>query len=109
MNPPEKTPENAEALKKLRIANAKSESILKRSLSHDLFKNIISCTSTANIWTTLDWLFNKKDVARLQLLETKLANTTQGNLSIFQFFLKIKIFVQKFQLLILRSQFLRHE
>jgi hypothetical protein len=90
VNPPGNTPENADALKKWRIANAKSESILKRSLSHDLFENIIRCTSAANIWTTLDELFNKKDVARLQLLETELANTTQGNLSISQFFLKIK-------------------
>jgi hypothetical protein len=35
-------------------------------------------------------LFNKKDVAQLQLLENELANTTQGDISISQFFLKIK-------------------
>jgi hypothetical protein len=51
------------------------------------------CKSVGEIWTNLDGLFNKNDVARLQLLENELAKTTQGDLSISQFFLKIKKFV----------------
>jgi hypothetical protein len=90
VNRSENTPENVDNLKKWRIANAKAESILKRSISHGLFEHIIGCKSAGEIWTNLDGLFNKKDVARLQLLENELANTTQGDLSISQFFLKIK-------------------
>jgi len=63
---------------------------LKRSISHGLFEHIIKCKSAEEIWTTLDGLFNEKDVARLQQMENELANTTQGDLSISQFFLKIK-------------------
>jgi len=63
---------------------------LKRSISHGLFELIIKCKSAEEIWTTLDGLFNEKDVARLQQMENELANTTQGDLSISQFFLKIK-------------------
>lgn len=55
--------------------------------------------SELDIWTTLDVLFNKKDVTRLQLLENKLANTSQVNLSISQFFLKIKNLCLKISIL----------
>ena len=86
----ENTLENVDNLKKWRITNAKVKSILKRSISHGLFEHIICCKSAGEIWTNLDGLFNKKDMAQLQLLENELANTTQGDLSISQFFLKIK-------------------
>jgi hypothetical protein len=74
------TLENVNNLKKRWIVNAKAKSILKRSLFNGLF--IIGCKSVGEIWTNLDGLLNKKDVARLQLLENVLANTTQGDLSI---------------------------
>jgi hypothetical protein len=76
------TPENVDNLKKLWIVNAKAKSILKRSLFNGLFEHIIGCKSVGEIWTNLNGLLNKKDVARLQLLENVLANTTQGDLSI---------------------------
>ncbi|KAF8405092.1 hypothetical protein HHK36_009990 [Tetracentron sinense] len=75
---PPNNPENAEILKKWRITNAKAEFILKRSISHGLFDHIMGCKSASDIWTTLDGLFNRKDVARLQLLENELANTSQA-------------------------------
>ena len=59
----ENTPENVDNLKKWRIANAKAESIFKRSISHWLFEHIIGCKSVGEIWTNLNELFNKKDVA----------------------------------------------
>ena len=38
----------------------------------------------------LEKLFSKKNVARLQLLENELASMVQGNLTIVEYFLKIK-------------------
>jgi len=72
---------------------------LKRSISHGLFDHIIRCNSAHEIWRTLDGLFNKKDEARLQILENELANTTQGNLSISEYFLKIKNLCSEISLL----------
>ncbi|XP_077237136.1 uncharacterized protein LOC143878789 [Tasmannia lanceolata] len=86
----EDTQENADVLKAWRMKNAKAEFLLKRFISYDLFEHIIGCKSASEIWTTLDGLLNKKNMARLQMLENELANTTQRNLSISQFFLKIK-------------------
>ena len=85
--------ENAEALKKWTTTNAKAEFVLKKSISPTLFEHIIKCTSANDIWETLNKLFNKRDVGQLQALENELANTTQGDLSIAQFFLKIKNFM----------------
>lgn len=87
---PEETEENADDLKKWKVRNAKAEFVLKKSISRDLFDHITSCDSANAIWSTLDGLFNKKNEGRLQLLENDLANLTQGELSISQFFLKVK-------------------
>ncbi|XP_077246122.1 uncharacterized protein LOC143885988 [Tasmannia lanceolata] len=96
---PEDAQENADVLKVWRMKNAKAEFLLKRSISPDLFEHIIGCKSTSEIWTTLDGLFNKKNMARLQMLENELANTTQGSLSISQFFFKIKNLCSEISLL----------
>jgi len=81
---------NADTFKRWKQLNAKAEFVLKRSISHSLFDHIMRCNSAHEIWRTLDRLFNKKDEARLQILENELANTTQDNLSISEYFLKIK-------------------
>ncbi|KAK6923665.1 hypothetical protein RJ641_009865 [Dillenia turbinata] len=82
--------ENIDAFKRWKQLNAKAEFILKRSISHDLFYHIMRCKSAHEIWQTLDKLFNKKHEAWLQILENELVNTTQGNLLIAEYFLKIK-------------------
>ena len=53
-----------------------------------LLENIIKFTYENDMWETLDRLFNKRDVGRLQGLENELANTTQCHLSIAQYFFK---------------------
>jgi len=68
----------------------KAEFILKRIISHELFKHIMGCMSTSDIWNTFDGLFKKKNVARLQYLKNELANAKPGHFSISQYFLKIK-------------------
>ncbi|KAH0740723.1 hypothetical protein KY290_033766 [Solanum tuberosum] len=77
---------NCSAYKKWKQINPKAEFILKRTISSDLFDHIIKCKSTHEIWKTLDRFFNEKNEARLQILENELANTTQGNLSIDEYF-----------------------
>ena len=52
---------NGVVVKEWATANAKTEFVLKRSISHDLFEHIMSCNSAANIWKTLDELLNKKN------------------------------------------------
>jgi len=81
---------NTTTLKRWKELNAKTEFVLKRLIFHSLFDHIMRCKSTHEIWWTLDRLFNKKDETRLQILENELANTTQGNLSISEYFLKFK-------------------
>ncbi|KAG6470766.1 hypothetical protein ZIOFF_071844 [Zingiber officinale] len=82
--------ENAEAFKKWKQQNAKAEFVLKRSISHGIFEHIIGCESAREIWQTLDRLFNKKNEARLQMLENELAVTKQEGISISEYFLKVK-------------------
>ncbi|XP_019261927.1 PREDICTED: uncharacterized protein LOC109239789 [Nicotiana attenuata] len=81
-SPPADAPKNSNAHKKWKQINANAEFILNRSISPNLFDHIIRCKSAHEIWRTFDRLFNKKDEARLQILENELANTTQDNLSI---------------------------
>jgi len=80
---------NANALKRWKQLNAKVEFVLKRSISQGLFDHIKQYKLAIEIWRTLDRLFNKKDEAQFQILENELTNT-QGNLSISEYFLKIK-------------------
>jgi len=87
---------NADAFKRWKQLNAKMEFVLKRSISHGLFDHIMRCNSAHEIWRTLDRLFNKKDEARLQILENELANTTQVIYPFLSIFLKLKIFVRRF-------------
>lgn len=63
---------------------------MKRSISSSVFQHISRCTSASSIWQTLDRLFNKKNKAQLQLLETELTNAKQEESSIFEFFMKMK-------------------
>ncbi|CDP11845.1 unnamed protein product [Coffea canephora] len=97
--PPESNEQNAEAIKKWRSLNGKAEFALKRSNSRGLFEYIIKGKSAKEIWETLNQLYNKKDVNRLQMLKNELANATQGELSISQFFVKIKNLCSEISLL----------
>jgi len=93
-------PGNADAFKRWKQLNAKAEFVLKWLISQkSLFDHIIWCKSTHEIWWTLNRLFNKKNKARLQILENELANITQGNLSISKYFLKVKNLCSEISLL----------
>ncbi|XP_077242713.1 uncharacterized protein LOC143883252 [Tasmannia lanceolata] len=93
------TQENADVLNAWMMKNAKAEFLLKSSISHYLFEHVIGCKSASEIWITLNGLLNKKNIARLQMLENELANTIQDSLSISQFFFKIKNLCSEISLL----------
>lgn len=95
---PENVAANAEALKKWKQLNAKAEFVLKRSISHGLFEHIIGCGSAREIWQTLDRLFNKRNEARLQMLENELAAAKQTG-PISEYFLKVKNLCSEISLL----------
>ncbi|KAG6468104.1 hypothetical protein ZIOFF_072672 [Zingiber officinale] len=96
---PEDAPANAEALKNWKQRNAKAEFVLKRSISHEIFEHRMGCASSREIWDTLDRLFNKKNEARLQLLENELAVAKQDGMSCSEFFLKVKNLCSEISLL----------
>ena len=100
---PTDEPGNADVFKRWKQLNAKAEFVLKRSISHGLFDHTMRYKSTHEIWQTLDRLFNKKNEAWLQNLENELANIRQGNLSISEYFLKVKNLCSKISLLNLKE------
>ncbi|KAK0598697.1 hypothetical protein LWI29_037091 [Acer saccharum] len=100
---PKDTTKTSDEFNKWVKMNAKAEFVLKRSISHNFFEHIMRCKSASDIWATLSSLFNKKDVAQFQMLENELANSTQEDLSISQFFIKIKTLCSE------KSLFLKHE
>ncbi|KAG6478070.1 hypothetical protein ZIOFF_061502 [Zingiber officinale] len=91
--------ENAEAFKKWKQQNAKAEFVLKRTISHGIFEHVTGCESTSEIWQTLDRLFNKRNEARLQMLENELVDAKQDDISIFEYFLKVKNLCSEISLL----------
>uniref|UniRef100_A0A0D3DQF4 CCHC-type domain-containing protein n=1 Tax=Brassica oleracea var. oleracea TaxID=109376 RepID=A0A0D3DQF4_BRAOL len=84
--PPRGNAATPEATKEWTRKNAKAEFALKRSISSSIFEHVSRCTSASSIWQALDQLFNKKNEAKLQLLENELANAKQGESSISEFF-----------------------
>ncbi|KAH7857932.1 hypothetical protein Vadar_018048 [Vaccinium darrowii] len=87
---PAETPENAKAQRKWKIKCGKALFALRGSISKELIEHIRAKEKPKEIWQLLEQLFTKKHTARLQMLENELANTTQGNMTIAQYFQKIK-------------------
>ena len=87
---PPDTPENSEARRKWKIKCGKALFALRGSIHKDLIDHIRDKESPKDVWETLEKLFTKKNTARLQFLENELANTTQGNMTIAQYFQKVK-------------------
>ncbi|GAV83280.1 UBN2_3 domain-containing protein [Cephalotus follicularis] len=87
---PNDTAENMEPRRKWKIKCGKALFALRTSISKDHIDHIRDVASPKEVWNTLERLFTKKNTARLQLLENELAGLTQGGMSIFEYFLKIK-------------------
>ena len=77
-------------LRKWRIKAGKAMFVLKTTIEEDLLEHIRDAETPKAAWETLGKLFSKKNEARLQLLENELGSISQGNMTITQYFTKVK-------------------
>lgn len=63
---------------------------LRTSISKELIDHVRDLDSPKKFWDTLERLFTQKNTMRLQYLENELASLTQGNMSIYDYFVKVK-------------------
>ncbi|XP_077215518.1 uncharacterized protein LOC143850093 [Tasmannia lanceolata] len=89
-NIPEEIPENVEARRKWKIKCGKPMFALRTSICKELIDHVREINTPKEVWDTLERLFKRKYTSRLQLLENELAGLIQGDMSISQYFLKIK-------------------
>ena len=87
---PTDTLDMTEAQRKWKVKCGKMLFVLRTMVNKELIDHIRDLDTPKDVWETLEKLFSKKNVARLQLLENELASTVQGNLTIDEYFLKIK-------------------
>lgn len=63
---------------------------MRTSIRKDYIKHVRDLVSPKQVWETLERLFTQKNAMRLQVLENELAGMVQGNLSISEYFVKVK-------------------
>jgi hypothetical protein len=64
--------------------------MLMSSISDDMLPQVISCKTTHELWTTLDQIFTSESQACTLNLRLQLTMAKKGNLSISDYFYKIK-------------------
>ncbi|XP_048228241.1 uncharacterized protein LOC125369515 [Ricinus communis] len=87
---PEDTLQNAELRRKWKIKCGKALFALRTSISQEYVEHVRDVKSPKQVWETLERLFTQKNTIRLQYLENELAGMTQHNLSVSEYFLKLK-------------------
>ncbi|KAJ6832875.1 uncharacterized protein M6B38_342070 [Iris pallida] len=87
---PVDTPQNVESRRKWKIKCGKALFALRTSISKEYIEHVRNELTPKQVWETLERLFTQKNTMRLQFLENELAGMTQGNLSISEYFLKVK-------------------
>ncbi|KAJ0868283.1 putative RNA-directed DNA polymerase [Helianthus annuus] len=78
------------ALRKWKVKAGKAMFILKTTVEEELLDHIKDAVNPKAAWDTLAEVLSKKNDARLQLLENELFSITQGDLTIPQYFHKVK-------------------
>ena len=79
-----------EAFRRWNIKAGKAMYVLKTTIDKELVEYIRKAETPKVAWDTLAALFSKKNDARLQLLESELMTISQGDLTINQYFKKVK-------------------
>ena len=78
-------------LRKWKIKVGKAMFALKTTIEEDVLEHIRDATTPYEAWNTFTKLFSKKNDTRLQLLESKLLSVAQRDLTIAQYFHKVKM------------------
>ncbi|XP_057518481.1 uncharacterized protein LOC130799401 [Amaranthus tricolor] len=79
-----------EAFRRWNIKADKAMYVLKTTIDKELVEYIRKAETPKVAWDTLATLFSKKNDARLQMLESELMTISQGDLTINQYFKKVK-------------------
>ena len=82
--------EESDALRKWRIKAGKAMYVLKTTIDKELVEYIRKAETPKAAWDILATLFSKKNDARFQLLESELMTISQGDMTINQYFKKVK-------------------
>ncbi|XP_077242632.1 uncharacterized protein LOC143883164 [Tasmannia lanceolata] len=90
-------PSNAdpEAIQKWKIKAGKALFVLKATMQKDLLDHIRDAKSPKEACDAFATLFSKKNGARLQMLENEIGSINQGNLTISEYFMKVKMICQE--------------
>ena len=83
-------PKNAEALQKLKIKAGKALFAIKTSIEEEMLVHIRHVNTPKAAWDTFSTLFSKKNDVRLQLLKNELMSMAQRDMTITQYFTKVK-------------------
>ena len=83
-------PKNAKALRKWKIKARKALFAIKTSIKEEMLEHIKHVNALKAAWDTFSTLFSKKNDVRLQLLENKLMSVAQRDMTITQYFTKVK-------------------
>ncbi|KAJ8769950.1 hypothetical protein K2173_009032 [Erythroxylum novogranatense] len=77
-------------LRKWKIKAGKAMFSLKTTIDDELLEHICDASTPNEAWNTFSMLFSKKNDTLLQLLENELLSITQHDMSIAQYFHKVK-------------------
>ncbi|KAA8547802.1 hypothetical protein F0562_004231 [Nyssa sinensis] len=77
-------------LRKWKIKAGKALFALKTTIEEDVLEHIRDAVTPKEAWDVLATLFSKKNDTRLQLLENELLSVTQRDMTIAQYFHKVK-------------------
>ena len=83
-------PKNSEALRKGKIKARKALFAIKTSIEEEMLEHIRHVNTSKATWDTFSTLFSKKNDVRLQLLENELMSVAQRDMTITQYFTKVK-------------------
>ncbi|GAV62915.1 UBN2_3 domain-containing protein [Cephalotus follicularis] len=88
--PPNNTSEGQDALRKWKIKAGKAMFMLKETIQKEMLDHIRVAKMPKEAWDAFATLFAKTNVARLQMLENEIGSITQDNMTISQYFMKVK-------------------
>ncbi|KAH0682162.1 hypothetical protein KY289_019914 [Solanum tuberosum] len=83
-------PTDVEAAKRWKVKAGKAMYALSVTIEDEFLQRIKNAKTPKDVWDTLAMIFTKKNDERLQRLENELLSISQQNMTISQYFLKVK-------------------